>query len=162
MDIRELKSMEVGQLVQMASTLKVSTAGNLPRRELLLRVIRAHAESNGEIVAEGVLEKLADGYGFLRAPEASYLPGPDDIYVSPAQIRRFGLVHRRHGPRADPAAQAVGALLGAVPRRAGQRTQAPEKLRERILVRSPDADLPAKSACASSCRARTSRVVCWI
>jgi len=91
MDIRELKSMEVGQLVQMASTLKVSTAGNIPRRELLLRVIRAHAESNGEIVAEGVLEKLADGYGFLRAPEASYLPGPDDIYVSPSQIRRFNL-----------------------------------------------------------------------
>jgi transcription termination factor Rho len=91
MDIRELKSMEVGQLLQMATTLKVATAGNLPRRELLLRVIRAHAESNGAIVAEGVLEKLADGYGFLRAPEASYLPGPDDIYVSPSQIRRFNL-----------------------------------------------------------------------
>ncbi len=91
MDIRELKSMEVGQLVQMALGLKVVAAGSLPRRELLLRVIRAEAERNGAIVAEGVLERLADGYGFLRGPEASYLPGPDDIYVSPSQIRRFSL-----------------------------------------------------------------------
>jgi transcription termination factor Rho len=59
---------------------------------LLYKVIQAQAAKNGAIVAEGVLERLNDGYGFLRAPEASYLPGPDDIYVSPSQIRRFGLM----------------------------------------------------------------------
>jgi transcription termination factor Rho len=92
MEIRELKGMEVGRLVQLAAELKVSGAGTMPRRELLLRVIQAHADKNGSLVAEGVLEKLTDGYGFLRAPECSYLPGPDDIYVSPAQIRRFNLL----------------------------------------------------------------------
>jgi transcription termination factor Rho len=92
MEIRELKNMEVAQLVRVATDLKVSGAGNLPRRELLFRVIRAHAAANGSIIAEGVLEKLNDGYGFLRASEASYLPGPDDIYVSPSQIRRFNLL----------------------------------------------------------------------
>ena len=90
MEIRELKTMEVGQLVKMAGDLKLSGAGKLPRRELLFKVIQAQA-NNGSCVAEGVLEKLSDGYGFLRAPEASYLPGPDDIYVSPSQIRRFNL-----------------------------------------------------------------------
>jgi transcription termination factor Rho len=83
--------MEVGRLLQMAADLKVGGAGNLPRRELLFKVIRAQADS-GSIVAEGVLEKLSDGYGFLRGSESSYLPGPDDIYVSPSQIRRFELL----------------------------------------------------------------------
>jgi len=91
MDIKELNAMEVPELVAMASDLKVGGAGNLPYRELLYRVIQAHAVKNGSVIAEGVLEKLSDGYGFLRATEASYLPGPDDIYVSPSQIRRFGL-----------------------------------------------------------------------
>jgi transcription termination factor Rho len=91
MDIKELKSMDVPQLVKMASELEVPGAGNMPYRELMYKVIRAHAAKNGSIIAEGVLEKLNDGYGFLRAPECSYLPGPDDIYVSPSQIRRFSL-----------------------------------------------------------------------
>jgi transcription termination factor Rho len=91
MDIRELKEMEVGKLVKVATTLEVEGAGNLPRRELLFRVIQAHAAQNGSVIAEGVLEKLSDGYGFLRASDASYLPGPDDVYVSPSQIRRFNL-----------------------------------------------------------------------
>ena len=92
MDIHELKEMEVGDLVRMASDLKVAGAGKLPRRELLFKVIQAHASKNGSIIAEGVLERLSEGYGFLRAWEASYLPGPDDVYVSPSQIRRFNLM----------------------------------------------------------------------
>ena len=74
MEIRELRHMEVGRLVQMAADLKVRGAGSLPRRELLFKVIRAQA-GNGEIVAEGVLERLSEGYGFLRGSESSYLPG---------------------------------------------------------------------------------------
>ena len=92
MNIKELKNTEVGDLVKIASDLGVEGAGHIPVRDLLYKVIRAQAANNGAIVAEGVLEKLNDGYGFLRAPEASYLPGPDDIYVSPSQIRRFGLM----------------------------------------------------------------------
>jgi len=92
MDIHELKEMEAGDLVSMASDLKVAGAGKLPRRELLFKVIQAHASKNGSIIAEGVLERLSEGYGFLRAWEASYLPGPDDVYVSPSQIRRFNLM----------------------------------------------------------------------
>jgi transcription termination factor Rho len=92
MNIKELKSMDVTELVQLASELKVGGAGNLPYRELLYKVIQVSASKNGSVIGEGVLERLSDGYGFLRAPEASYLPGPDDIYVSPSQIRRFGLM----------------------------------------------------------------------
>ncbi len=91
MDIRELKKTELGKLVEMGAELDIDGAVSLPRRELLYRVVRAHAAKNGQVVTEGVLEKLSDGYGFLRAPDASYLPGPDDVYVSPSQIRRFAM-----------------------------------------------------------------------
>jgi len=84
--------MEVGELVKIAHDLAVEGAGSVPYRELLYKIIQAQAARNGSLIAEGVMEKLNDGYGFLRAPEASYLPGPDDIYVSPSQIRRFGLL----------------------------------------------------------------------
>ena len=92
MDIRELKTMEVGKLVRLAMDLKVREPGRLRRPELLYKIIHAHAAQNGSLVTEGVLDKLPDGYGFLRAPEASYLPGPDDVYVSPSLIRKFGLL----------------------------------------------------------------------
>jgi transcription termination factor Rho len=91
MDIRELKSMDAGKLAKLGVSLKVREPGRMRRPELLYRIIQAHAAQNGSIVTEGVLEKLPDGYGFLRASEASYLPGPDDVYVSPSLIRRFGL-----------------------------------------------------------------------
>jgi transcription termination factor Rho len=91
MEIQELKGMETARLVQLAHEMRVAVSGHMPRRELLFRVIQAQAAKNGSIVAEGVLEKLSEGYGFLRAPDASYLPGPDDVYVAPAQIRRFNL-----------------------------------------------------------------------
>jgi transcription termination factor Rho len=92
MEVRELQTMDMGQLVKVATDLKVQGAVNLPRRELLYKVIHAHAAKNWPIQAEGVLEKLSDGYGFLRAVQCSYLPGPDDIYVAPSQIRRFNLL----------------------------------------------------------------------
>ena len=92
MNIKELKTMEVGDLVKIAHELEVDGAASVPYRELLYKIIQAQAATNGSVIAEGVLERLNDGYGFLRAPEASYLPGPDDIYVSPSQIRRFGLM----------------------------------------------------------------------
>ncbi len=131
MEIRELKTMDAGSLVRLAQGLKVQSAGSLQRRELLLRVIQAQAERNGALVAEGVLEALSDGYGFLRAPEASYLPGPDDIYVSPAQIRRFNLLtgDTVRGPVRTPK---HGERYLALARVDGVNGRTPEAMRDRV------------------------------
>jgi len=92
MDIRELKTMDATRLVRMAGDFQIENAGVLRRQELVYRIIQAQARRNGHLVAEGVLERVQEGYGFLRALEASYLPGPDDVFVSAQQIRRFGLM----------------------------------------------------------------------
>jgi len=91
LDIRELKEMVIAELVQIAKDLGVEGATGTRKQELIFKVLQAQTEKSGLIFAEGVLECLPDGFGFLRAPEYNYLPGPDDIYVSPSQIRRFDL-----------------------------------------------------------------------
>src|SRR6266850_1268742 len=92
MDIRELKTMDAPHLVRLAGTFDIENAGVLRRQELVYRIIQAQARKNGQLVADGVLETVAEGFGFLRALEASYLPGPDDVFVSAQQIRRFSLL----------------------------------------------------------------------
>jgi transcription termination factor Rho len=92
LDINEMKWTEVPVLLKIAASLDLHESGTLPRREMIYRILKAHASRGGGIHCEGVLEKLPDGYGFLRSRESSYLPGPDDIYVSPSQIRRFSLM----------------------------------------------------------------------
>ncbi len=91
MDIRELKDKNIGELNTIARDLNVSGASAMRKSELIFRILQAQTEKNGLIFSEGVLECLPDGFGFLRAPEYNYLPGPDDIYVSPSQIRKFDL-----------------------------------------------------------------------
>jgi len=91
MDIRILKDMTIADLGKLAAELKVESFGSLRKQELIFKVLQAQTEKSGLLFAEGVLECLPDGFGFLRAPEYNYLPGPDDIYVSPSQIRRFDL-----------------------------------------------------------------------
>ena len=91
LDIRELKDMSISQLVQIAKDLDIEGATGTRKQELIFKILQAQTEKSGLIFAEGVLECLPDGFGFLRAPEYNYLPGPDDIYVSPSQIRRFDL-----------------------------------------------------------------------
>ncbi len=91
LDIRTLKEMSSAQLTQVAKDLEIEGATSLRKQELIFKVLQAQTEKSGLIFAEGVLECLPDGFGFLRAPEYNYLPGPDDIYVSPSQIRRFDL-----------------------------------------------------------------------
>ncbi|MEW5806536.1 MAG: transcription termination factor Rho [Acidobacteriota bacterium] len=91
MDIRELKEMNIAELSSIARNLNVVGASTLRKSELIFKILQAQTEKNGLIFSEGVLECLSDGYGFLRAPEYNYLPGPDDIYVSPSQIRKFDL-----------------------------------------------------------------------
>ena len=91
LDIRALKEMSISQLTQIGKDMGVEGATGMRKQELIFKILQAQTEKSGLIFAEGVLECLPDGFGFLRAPEYNYLPGPDDIYVSPSQIRRFDL-----------------------------------------------------------------------
>jgi len=89
--LQELNDKTPADLVAFAEQLEIENAGNLRKQDLLFAILKALADEEVEIIASGVLEILPDGFGFLRSPDANYLPGPDDIYVSPSQIRRFGL-----------------------------------------------------------------------
>ena len=91
LDLKALKEKSVVELTKLARDLKVPGAAGLRKQEVILEILRVQTEKSGLIFSEGVLERLPDGFGFLRAPEYNYLPGPDDIYVSPSQIRKFGL-----------------------------------------------------------------------
>src|ERR1051326_181477 len=89
--LAELKEKNITDLARIAKDLNIPGASGMRKQELIFQILRAQTEKNGLIFSEGVLECLPDGFGFLRAPEYNYLPGPDDIYVSPSQIRRFDL-----------------------------------------------------------------------
>jgi transcription termination factor Rho len=91
MNIKELKQKKISELNKIAKELNVEGASGLRKQELIFAILQAQTEKNGLIFGEGVLEILPDGFGFLRAPDYNYLPGPDDIYISPSQIRRFNL-----------------------------------------------------------------------
>jgi len=91
MNIVELKEKPIAELMNLARIFNIDGAAGFRRQELIFALLTAQAEHNGAIYGEGVLEILPDGFGFLRAPDYNYLPGPDDIYVSPSQIRRFDL-----------------------------------------------------------------------
>jgi len=91
MNLKELKEKKATDLATIAKDLKIEGAAGMRKQDLIFAILNATAEKNGAIFGEGVLEILPDGFGFLRAPDANYLPGPDDIYVSPSQIRRFNL-----------------------------------------------------------------------
>jgi transcription termination factor Rho len=91
LDLADLKEMGITKLSQVAKSLEIPGAATMKKQELVFQILRAQAEKEGLIFSEGVLEILPDGFGFLRAPEYCYLPGPDDIYVSPSQIRKFDL-----------------------------------------------------------------------
>jgi transcription termination factor Rho len=91
LDLVELKDMSILKLNQVAKDMGISGAAGMRKQELIFKILQTQAEKSGLIFSEGVLECLPDGFGFLRAPEYNYLPGPDDVYVSPSQIRRFDL-----------------------------------------------------------------------
>jgi transcription termination factor Rho len=91
MDIGELKDMSISKLTHIAKDLDIPGATGMRKQELIFKILQAQTEKSGLIFSEGVLETLPDGFGFLRAPDYNYLPGPDDIYVSPSQIRKFDL-----------------------------------------------------------------------
>src|SRR5918995_4245104 len=91
MHLAELKQKSIADLNEVARDLKIEGAANLRKQELIFAILQAQTEKNGVVFGEGVLETLPDGFGFLRAPDSNYLSGPDDIYISPSQIRRFNL-----------------------------------------------------------------------
>jgi transcription termination factor Rho len=91
MNLQELKNKKIKELNKLAKSFNIEGASGLRRQELIFALLQAQTERNGLIYGTGVLETLPDGFGFLRAPDYNYLPGPDDIYVSPSQIRRFNL-----------------------------------------------------------------------
>ncbi|MCZ6449693.1 MAG: transcription termination factor Rho [Deltaproteobacteria bacterium] len=91
MNLPSLKGKKISELALIGKNFNIEGAANMRRQELIFAILQAQTEKNGYIFGEGVLETLPDGFGFLRAPDYNYLPGPDDIYVSPSQIRRFGL-----------------------------------------------------------------------
>ncbi len=91
MNLKELKEKKIADLNAIGKELGVEGAAGMRKQDLIFAILNATAQQNGAIFGEGVLEILPDGFGFLRAPDANYLPGPDDIYVSPSQIRRFNL-----------------------------------------------------------------------
>jgi len=91
MNIKDLKKKKISELTKIAKELNVEGASGMRKQDLIFAILQGQTEKNGLIFGEGVLEILPDGFGFLRAPDYNYLPGPDDIYISPSQIRRFNL-----------------------------------------------------------------------
>jgi len=90
-NVQSLKEMSITELMRYAEKIGISDASSLKKQEIIFRILESQSEKNVEIYGEGILERLPDGFGFLRSPKFNYVPGPDDIYVSPAHIKRFGL-----------------------------------------------------------------------
>ena len=91
MNLKELKAKAPTELLAVAEELEIENASSLRKQDMMFAILKQLAENDVSIYGDGVLEVLPDGFGFLRSPEANYLPGPDDIYVSPSQVRRFSL-----------------------------------------------------------------------
>ena len=91
MNVNELQKLKINELVDLAAKLNIDEYSGMNKQELIVKILEANTEKEGGVMADGVLEVLKEGYGFLRSPDFNYLPGPDDIYISPSQIKRFGL-----------------------------------------------------------------------
>ena len=113
MKLKELKQKSPTELLAFAEENDVENASTMRKQELMFAILKQLASVEVQIIGEGVVEILQDGFAFLRSADANYLPGPDDIYVSPSQIRRLGLADRRYGRRGDPEPQGRRALFRA-------------------------------------------------
>ena len=96
MHLKDLKSKNPQELLKIAEDLEIENAGTLRKQDMIFAILKQMAMNNDAIYGEGVLEILQDGFGFLRSPDANYLPGPDDIYVSPGQIKKKQFENRRY------------------------------------------------------------------
>ena len=140
--LAELKDKNITDLAKIAKELNIPGSSGMRKQELIFQILRAQTEKNGLIFSEGVLECLPDGFGFLRAPEYNYLPGPDDIYVSPSQIRKFDLRTGDTVSGPGPPAEGWRALLRADQSRSGQFRGSGSRAQQDFL-RQPDAALSA-------------------
>jgi hypothetical protein len=141
--------MSIQKLNQVAKDMGIAGAAGLRKQELIFKILQTQAEKSGLIFSEGVLECLPDGFGFLRAPEYNYLPGPDDVYVSPSRRSAVRSAHRRHHLRPDPPAQGRRALLRAHQGRRHQ-LRAARGSPQQDLLRQPDAALSQRAAQAGN------------
>ena len=130
--------MTMPQLIRTAKTEGIADYMGLKKQDLIFKILKERVKQNGLMYGEGTLEVLPDGFGFLRSPDYNYLPCPDDIYVSPSQIRRFGLQDRRHRLGPDPPAQGERALLRPAARR-GDQLRGPGQAQREGRLRRPDA-----------------------
>src|SRR6059058_4702839 len=132
MKLQDLKSKTPAELLSFAEELEVENASTMRKQELMFAILKQLASREVDIIGEGVVEVLSDGFGFLRSPEANYLPGPDDIYVSPSQIRKFGL---RTGDSVDGAVRAPreGERYFALVKVDLINFEAPENVRHKVL-----------------------------
>ena len=132
LEIAELNAMKIDELNKMAKELKVEGYSGYPRKELIFKILERNAAKEGLIFGSGVLEILPDGYGFLRTPSSNYLPGPDDIYVSPSQIKRFGL-RKGHIVAGQIRPPKENERFFALLKVEAVNMEAPEKVRDSIL-----------------------------
>jgi transcription termination factor Rho len=131
MNLAELKQKGPAELLQLAEELEIENASSLRKQDMMFAILKELADQEVVITGEGVVEVLPDGFGFLRSPDANYLPGPDDIYVSPNQIRRFSL---RTGDTVTGEIRAPknGERYFALVKVSTVNFDAPEKVRQRI------------------------------
>ena len=130
MNLTELKKRPISDLVKLAETMGLENMGRSRKQDIIFGVLKAHARKGEDIYGDGVLEILQDGFGFLRSSDSSYLAGPDDIYVSPSQIRRFNLRTGDSISGLDPSAEGRRALLRAAQGRRNQLRFARELARQ--------------------------------
>src|SRR5256885_4135084 len=133
LDILQLKGKTIAELMELAHSLNVQGTSGLRKQELIFKILEGQTEKNGLIFAEGVLEILPEGYGFLRSPTYNYLPGPDDIYVSPSQIKRFDL-HTGDTVSGQVRPPKEGERYFALLRVEAVNFESPEAAKEKILL----------------------------
>src|SRR5829696_2061392 len=132
LNINQLKEMTIQHLTQVSKDLEVPGATGMRKQELIFQILKAQTELSGFIFSEGVLEVLPDGFGFLRAPDYNYLPGPDDIYVSPSQIRKFDL-HTGDTVSGQIRPPKDGERYFALIKVEGVNFEPPERVREKVF-----------------------------
>ncbi len=158
--ITELQQMTMPQLLKVAKDEGVTEYTGLKKQDLIFKILKERVKQNGLMFGEGTLEVLPDGFGFLRSPDYNYLPCPDDIYISPSQIRRFGLRTGARRRRPDSPAEGERALLRAAARR-GDQLQRSRHADAEGRLRRPDAAAPQPAADAGNRSAARSTCASW-
>ena len=161
LNINDLKDMSIQKLTQIGKDLNVAGATGMRKQDLIFQILRAQTEQSGFIFSEGVLEVLPDGFGFLRAPDYNYLPGPDDIYVSPSQIRKFDL-HTGDTVSGQIRPPKEGERYFALIKVEAVNFEAPDQTREKLFFENLTPLYPRERAEARNQPPTTCRRASWI